>query len=270
MTSLVEATIEETDSLDVLESFRALAVHPKFTDELAAAIREEGGADRAVGALLSAFGLADRNPFEISVEETLDRLRKANGEQGWGIAEDAIAALAASAPEWPEGRLAFRSLRIRWGEGDEGVALTFERHAVRIRSTFEPKFWRWERLYSDKEHLRLLASNASHRPVVEWVAFDLGENRRCVRVAAVRGPKSLADEGLTFCWLFPEYVRTIDYRENPAFYLGGYELNVPGHDGGRWQDVVIVGRDLDDGTTNLDANWHGYANSGYSVPPARE
>ncbi|MFH1047202.1 MAG: hypothetical protein V1738_02765 [Patescibacteria group bacterium] len=262
--------VRDTSFLKVLETFRVLAVHPEFTDDLAVAIRRVGGADRAVGALRSAFGLVGKNPFEISVEATLYRFRAANGEPGCGIAEDVIAALAASAPEWPEGRLAFRSLRIRWGEGDEGAALTFERHVARIERAFGPRFWRWEYLRSDKDHLRLLAGNATHRPAVEWVTFDLGENREHGSVATtVRGSKLLTDEGLAFCWLFPEYIRSIDRKENPAFFLAGYELNVP-EDGKSWLEVPVVDRCTRSGEVNLSAGWRSAGDSGYSVPSVWE
>ncbi|MEA3249710.1 MAG: hypothetical protein U9Q03_05150 [Patescibacteria group bacterium] len=262
--------IRETDFLKTLESFRALAIHPEFTDDLAAAIRKEGGADRAVEALLQAFGLADINLFALSVEEQLKRLRLANEEESWGIEESVIMALAESAPPWPEGRLAFRSLRIRWGEGDEGVALTFERHAARIKRTFSPKFWRWEYLRSDNEYLRLLSGNDIHRPTVEWVTLDLDTHRKRSSVEAVRGPKSFADEGLVFSWMFPEYVRAIDYGENPAFFLAGYELDVPEGDGGSWRRVPVVSRDVHTGEVHLIASGRGGDGSGCSVPSVRE
>ncbi|MFA6430016.1 MAG: hypothetical protein WCV84_06020, partial [Patescibacteria group bacterium] len=80
-----------------------------------------------------------RNPFEMSVVQTLDACRRVNeAEAGcnpyWEkIPEKIFTRLATSAPPWPRGRHMYRSLRIRFGEGDEGVAKTFEAHAARIR-----------------------------------------------------------------------------------------------------------------------------------------
>jgi len=210
------------------------------------------------------------NPHYLSVEDALGRLRQANEEEGWGIGESAVAALAESAPEWPDGRLAFRSLRIRWGSGNAGVAGTFERHAARIERIFDPKPLRWEHLRSDTDRLRLLAGNDAHRPAVEWVLTDLGENRERKSVEAVRGPSSLADEGLALAWLFPEYVRSIDYGDSPALFLAGYELNVPGHDARPWQHVPIVYRYVSFGEVLLGAYWCSDVGSGCSVPASRK
>ena len=143
--------------------------------------------------------LVDANPFAQTVEEQIAALRLANEEEGWNIPEETFTRLAETAPAWPQGRDSYRSFRIRFGEGDEGVARTFEAHAARIKRIFgENKFWRWVYLRSDKKYLRLLAGNASHKPVVEWTIVHLDANRKRKSIEAVRGPKSLADEGLVW------------------------------------------------------------------------
>lgn len=221
---------------------------------------------------------ANRNPFVLTVDEQIAALRLANTEEGWGIPEDVFVLLAATAPAWPKGRDSYRSFRIRFGTGDEGVARTFEAHAARIKRVHgDRKFWRWEHLLSGKhpykgenvERLRLLSGNANQKPCVEWCIVQLDANRQRESVASVRGSMSLADEGLVLAWIFPDRVRAIDYDKWCAWFLGGYELNVPGH-GGSWQDVPWVSRSLGTGEVGLHAGWLGHDGSGYSVPVSGE
>ena len=83
-----------------------------------------------------------KNVFEQTVEVQLAALRSANDQENWKIPEETFAHLVQTAPAWPEGRLTFRSFRIRFGAGDEGVAQTFEAHVSRIRALFGDRFWR--------------------------------------------------------------------------------------------------------------------------------
>jgi hypothetical protein len=217
---------------------------------------------------------ANRNPFELSVEVQIAALRRANDEEGWGIEDGVFARLAETAPAWPEGRLAFRSLRIRWDEGDEGVALTFERHVERIKKVFGGKFWRWDYLVSGRcshnnklvDCLRLLNGNDSHKPVVEWVTFDLNANRERSSITAVRDSRSLADELFAFVWMFPDYIRSINYEENPGIFAGGYELNVPGSSGESWRNVPYVGWGRGSARVEVHAIWRSNNSSSYFVP----
>lgn len=218
------------------------------------------------------------NPFEQTVQEQIAALRKQNELGNWGIAEDVFTRLLETAPSWPKGKDAYRSFRIRFGEGDEGVALTFERHASAMKRV-HAKYWRWELLHSkpmpyegeDLERLRLLAGNATHHAVVEWVVInDLSANRKRESITDVCDSKSLADEGFVLAWLNPKRVQAIDYKEWCAFFLGGYEANVPENDDESWQRVVIVSRDLQTGTVSLSANWRSNAGSNYSVPSVEE
>lgn len=270
-----------------LETMTQLVRDERFTKALADEIRKKGGLDRAFKALHSEFfpviveaptGVPvdpDVNPFQLTVPEILKRLREASEKMGWNIGKDVYEHLAKTAPAWPKGRLAFLSLRIRFGEGSEGVAKTFEAHVDLIRQTFEPKFRRWELLLSgmhpyqgkDVKRLRLLARNATHKPVIEWVRFDLDANRKRKSVTAVRDPKrSLSDEGLVFTWLFREYAPAIDYDKYPSIFLAGYESNVPENDGESWRSVPCVGRGAAAGEVSLGAGWPGHAGSNYSVP----
>lgn len=269
-----------------LETLRLLVSHSSFTAELGEAIREKGGVDRAVSALTREFFPPEvvappadpgKNPFERSAAELIAELRRANTEEKWEISEDVFVRLLATAPAWPIGRDCYLSFRIRFGEGDAGVEQTFEAHAARFKGVHK-KNWRWEKLLSGKkpfnkedvERLRLLASNITHKPTVEWIVVDLEANRTRSNITDVRGSSSLADEGIVLGWLFPKRVDAIDYKEWSAWFCGGYELNVPGHDGGSWQCVPCVLRGLDSGEARLDAGWRCLDDSEYSVPVLRE
>lgn len=167
------------------------------------------------------------NPFAQSVEEQIDALRLANEEEGWGIPEEVIDDLAKSAPVWPQGRDSYRSLRIRFGEGDEGVLLTLEAHIARIGRVFiKDGFWRWPQLLADVKHLRLLAGNHTHVPVIEWIIVHLDAHRKRQSIEAVRGPNSLADEGLVLAWLCSKRTEAINFAEWCAWFLA-YEIHVP-------------------------------------------
>ncbi|MEA3249660.1 MAG: hypothetical protein U9Q03_04885 [Patescibacteria group bacterium] len=266
------------------ETVRVLLGHPKFTAELATAIRKEGGADRAVEALLQVFGLVNINPFKQTVEEQLAALREMNGfwkDSGHphiGDIEAVCTRLAETALEWPEGRDAYRSFRIRFGKGRDGVIRTFEAHADAVKHAHD-KSWRWDLLLSGEhpyrgenvDRLRLLNGNGSLMPVVEWIIIpDLSAHRKRNSVTSVRRSRSLADEGLVLAWLVPDRVRAIDYNEWCAWFCAGYEINVPEYDAGSWQCVPIVYRDTDSGKVHLDAYWHSYDVSHCSVPSARE
>ena len=245
-------------------TLKALAKAGGTTDH-AAWIR--GGKDGANAALLVQFmnermGLLDKNPYELSVELQLTALRRASDEEKWGITEEDFARLAATAPAWPQGKQAYRSLRVRFGEGSEGVQQTFERHVARIKSVFGASyFWRWEHLHSGKvpykgkpvDRLRLLSGDNTHKAVIEWVIVDLGTHRKRDSITAVRGVKSLADELLVVTWMFPDMIRAIDYENLPGLFAAGYESNVPEDGDERWQYVVIVHFDRGNRQVLVDA-----------------
>lgn len=249
-------------------TLRALSDAGGLVDD-ATWIRQGDNASLVIQFIHEKRKLANKNPFEQTVEEQLASLRRQNELGGWGITEDVFARLEGTAPEWPEGRDAYRGFRIRFGEGRDGVIKTFEAHAAAIKRIHD-KYWRWEYLlsgehpYQDKpvDRLRLLAGNDTHKPVVEWITIpDLQQHRKRDSITSVRGPKSLADEGLVLAWLVPGRVRAIDYKEWCAWFCAGYEVNVPESDDESWQSVVVVHRYLSDGTTYLYAHWRSLAGS---------
>ncbi len=219
---------------------------------------------------------ADANPFEQTVEEQLAAFRAQNEAGGWGVTEETFTRLAETAPAWPRGKDAYRSLRIRFGDGRNGMIKTFEAHSAAIKRVHgEAKIWRWEFLLSGEhsyqgkpvDRLRLLNGNQSHHAVVEWVVIsDLSANRKRKDITSVRGPKSLADEGLVLAWLNPKRVKATDCKEWCAWFCAGYESNVPESDGEPWHRVPCVYFNRDYRKVELGARWYDYSSDSLAVP----
>ncbi|MBU0646509.1 hypothetical protein KJ611_03500 [Patescibacteria group bacterium] len=195
-----------------------------------------GCTTQAVRDISASLGFKKQSKWAYSVEEQIAAFRQANEHGGWGFTEADFQRLIETAPEWPDGWMKFRSLRIRLGEGPEGVAWTFEAHIHEAQRVHNERsysrypvmngsgLWRSRELRSGRGYLRLLSGNESHHSGVEWIIFDAKANRQRASVRAVRGPRSLADELLVAVWMFPEIVWS---TETPGLYAAGYELNVP-------------------------------------------
>lgn len=257
------------------------AIAERMSPKLGDAICDPDDGPKVVDVMIeAAIRYLGTNPYRMSVEQQLAALRRANDEEGWGIPEHVFVRLAATAPEWPEGRHVYRSLRVRFGEEGEGVHLTFERHIARIKAVFgEKHFWRCKHLYSspisykgkDVECLRLFVGDDTHHPVVEWVIVDLDANRKRASVEAVRGPDSLADELLVFAWMFPDRIRDMNLKKLPALFAGGYELSVHDYPSAPcpwWNVLIIFYRPDEDGEPKVFVNAQDHDNNGkgYSVP----
>jgi hypothetical protein len=234
--------------------------HHLFTDKLAAEIRR-GKVDDAVVSLLKTF---DINPYEMSVREQIDALLLANSEEGWNIDRRAIEDLAKSAPAWPNGFEKYRSFRIRFGHGADGVKETLLAHINHINRVAGSFMNGRRKFYSDVEGhrsgtpsyfvespLHLAAGNDSHVPVVEWVTVDLAANFSPVDSKLVPSPNSVADEGLVLAWLFSERLTDQRFAAWRPWYLAGYETQP--HAGGtpcfsrafpNGDTVVMLSRDM--------------------------
>lgn len=241
-----------------------------FTAEMAEAIiKNPSLAHLPVEALLKALDQTEMNPFRLSIEEQIKRFKEASNRQDWGFGEETFIRLAATAPVWPDGRLAVRSLRIRFGGCGLGVTQTFEDHAKQIEAVFgSGSYWRWPDLRSGMKGLRLLNGNGTHQLVVEWVIVDLNPHRKRDSTTAVRGPKSLADELLVVAWMFPEMIRAIDYDKVLGLYAAGYEATVTGSD--PWAHVPVVRFDRGARQVEIRAFLQSNAGAVYPVPVLRE
>ncbi len=247
-----------------------------FTEEDAQWLREGDNAERIMRLMNRIRRMSERNPFALSIAELFRRLREQN--EAWRavgmstVSEEDIVRLHASVPEWPHGRDAYLSLRIRFGEGRDGMIQTFEAHAAAFRRV-HPNNGRWKYLLSgtypykgeEVDRLRLLNGNDTHHPVVEWMVIpDLSAHRKRQDITSVRGATSLADEGLALAWLYKERVDAIDYKKLPAWFCAGYELYFPEEDDDPWRHVPMVDRCGD--WANLHAYWRSDAVAGNSVP----
>ena len=255
--------------------------------------RRFGGSDPALSELLGDDELMkwwidslnerrNANPYKITVQESLERLRAAFSDTfcPMGAKEPTpseLTHLERMAPDWPKGKDAFRSFQVRpaaFGEGRDGVIKTFEATCASVKRIHDPKFWRWEWILSgvhpyqgeDAERLRLLGGNEQHKPGIRWVTFDLSENRQRVDITSVRSSRSLSDAGIFAARMFPDRARGINYKDKPAWFCAGYESNVPERVDEPWQYVPCVYRYLGDGAVHLSASWRCSDGSGFSVP----
>jgi len=220
-----------------LETAKLLLGHPRFSTALAKAIRQEGGADRAVDALVREMVQRDlmNGSLAITVDDQIKLFTEAVRQEGWDIPSDTLLRLYDSAPPWPSGPLAVRSLRIRFGKGQAGVERTYEAHITRLIRIYGKRFSRWAstKIQSSWEQISLVAGNATHQPCVEWIVADLDTGRKREGIAQVRGALALADELLVIAWMFPKLIEST--RQNgdliPGFFAGGYQIGegiVPG------------------------------------------
>ncbi|MBI2482869.1 hypothetical protein HYV74_01665 [Candidatus Uhrbacteria bacterium] len=248
-------------------------------EQLALLLGDDNLMDQWVQSIPGLIDAHGRGSYEMTIDAQLAALRRANNEEQWGLTEEDFTRLTSSAPAWPKGRSAYRSFRIRFGEGDEGVARTFEAHYARIQHVFgEGRFWPWERLRSGAveykgepvECLRLLNGNHTHHAVVEWIVADCNTNRDRESITAVRDTHSLADELLVIAWMFPDMIRAIDYDKLPGLFAAGYEVNVPESGGKAWQDVVVVHFRCGSRQVSVRASGRSNDDSGLSVPRLRE
>lgn len=254
----------ERTLLSLLQKFSAAG----FTSEMAEAA--DGDLKIVARITRAAEGIiwtATRNPSIQTVQRQLETLRRVSERDGWYIPDRTFLLLDRSAPPWPPGRDCWRMLRVRFGEGEEGVRFTFEAHAQAAARTLGTGFRRWPRLAPGTFGIRLLAGDASHVPTVEWalIRLDAHEGREA-GLAGVRGPDSLADEGLAFAWQFPERVRAIDHGRWPSWACAGYELDLPGSSPQPWDLIPCVYRSAENGRPGLHAVWNDDNRPGCRAP----
>jgi|GEM_PF-4383344 len=245
------------------------------TTEHATWMRRQGNASRLIQFIDEQETPFDGNLYEMPVESQLLALLCASMEGRWDIAEEEYHRLNESAPPWPKGKSAYRSLRIRFGEGSEGVRQTFERHMERIKFIFGKEHFRcWDALRPREvlchgkpiEALHLLNGDDTHKATVEWVLVDLGTHRKRESIEAVRGVKSLADELLVIAWMFPDMIHDMDYETLPGLFAAGYELHRLNGDFDLLREVPVIHFYEHNGLVDLGASSASYNDVRYSVP----
>ncbi len=165
------------------------------------------------------------------------------------ISIEDIERLIKTAPAWPKGRLAFRSLRIRFGHGEMGVAQTFDRHVKMIKKVFHEGLTYLDVLPTVKaphyrdltRRLRLSVGNQTHKPTIEWILVDIGANQEREELTDAHFMQGLADELLVFTWMFPSYLRriTLNDLEYPMLVAAGYE-NYVDNEPDPWVGTVLI------------------------------
>ncbi|QQR60409.1 hypothetical protein IPH19_03255 [Candidatus Uhrbacteria bacterium] len=234
---------------------------------------------------MSAEHAKSRNPFKQSLEIQIKRLREQCELGNWGIHSDVFERLAATAPNWPRGRDAFRSFRVRFGKGREGMIQTFEAHAEAMKRVHGPKFDRRLGARTDKrgghiDRFRLLNGDGTHEPIIEWVVIPnlssplRDESIRAFSFENLCGPKSIADEGLVLSWLVPERIRAIDRKTLYPFYLAGYVMSPVREESDQSLPeylrprnyAPVVDHHSSDGTTLLDVDDPPFPRRGCAAP----
>ena len=256
--------ITEIKHTELTATLRCLG-DAKATIDHADWMRGRGNAALVVEFINSKLGSYHQCPHRLSVKHQMTLLKRTSGGYRWGITGEDYSRLEKTAPPWPEGRHAYRSFRIRFGEGDEGVAKTIHAHGERIRGVFgEEHVAHWE--FLSNSGIRLLNGNHTHKPVVEWIWVDLAAHRERDSVEAVRGPDSLADELLVMAWMFPNLIRYIDYDLFPGLFAAGYEINPSEDQGNTWRHAMLIRFDKNNHRVDIRANTHVSDGTGYSVP----
>ncbi|MDD5726253.1 MAG: hypothetical protein PHC53_02470 [Patescibacteria group bacterium] len=214
----------------------------------------------------------------MTVEEQLAALRRANEEEGWGIGDSVFARLSADAPGWPEGEMSYRSLRIRFGEGKEGVARTFKAHCKRLerilnRDHTQARLGHGQRPAFDVldmnevvKRVRLWPGNQNHKSCVEWVVIRLVtyDGWPIMRGWRGRGKVDPADEVLVLGWLLPSVLRGNGYH---GIAIPGYAVDYSDeldYDSGKergWDEYFH----LSDGGLYALAADHGYSGNAYPL-----
>lgn len=165
---------------------------------------------------------AKKNVFAVPVWQQLMTVWKANLEEKWGIPPEMFVRLLLTAPAWPDGRLAFRSLRIRFGNGEHGVGWTFRAHMKRVLSVYYPNFFRADSIQSGHNALSLEQGNHTHKATVEWIVFSAEDHQACRPLRECVSSTSFADEVLVFLWMFPSYVFVMDGDQFPFLCASNY------------------------------------------------
>ena len=177
------------------------------------------------------------NVYQMTVEQQLGIFYQIGKEfPKLGIDGRVIDGLAPIAPAWPVGkRRWFRSLRARWGNGLDGVNLTFDQNLEILRSIYcqDKRGFHVDDLLTNAVrmnpeskaigNLGLFGGNEKHTPTFEWITVAM-EPQKQTFAAFARDGQSMADEAMAFSWLFGNYLRDGDRGSHVSFDAGGYTI----------------------------------------------
>ncbi|MFZ2803856.1 MAG: hypothetical protein WA001_01400 [Patescibacteria group bacterium] len=205
-----------------------------------------------------------------TTELQLARVREWNKEFGWGIPDEAFAAVEKSVPAWPDKNLVAVVLVPYLADkaNEDGTVTTgLERtfHELWTRAKAEQHAnRRWDGYdKAGSDRLRLL-KGIEHKVGLRWEVIDLGCNRN-KKLMNVRNSKSSPSAGiLAAAALHPNWVKSMDGDKVPYVFISGYEVQVP--DERPWAHVSDLSFDSDDRGIQLGYGWCGYCSSCWAVP----
>lgn len=262
----------------------------EFDDALGAAIRKDGNAQRAVAAMRTALlgeGTQGAQATDRKLElvhglwtppaEQIVQVRRWNDLFGWGFKPEQFTALEQSIPEPVDpDRLDLRltattiEICLPKGAGMNPVQRTFE-ELWRIAAMRQDRHYRWDKLRSDRKHLKLL-DGIEHKPGIKWVRDDMGANwEKSVGMYPqdVRDPRISPHASiLSAAALHPGWVQSMDEVNIPYVWIAGYMVMLDGD--GEWSYVPILGFSRGARKVGLYAYSDGNRLRYYAVPSRRE
>lgn len=260
-----------------------------FDEDLAAAIRKPGQADRAVNAMrVALFGdptvmlvvkRHQRTPLIhgmfVSPAEQVQNVIRWNKKYGWGFVKSGLQCMLGV-------ELAYADRgETKWPEHSDMTVQVLVPYFATTGQTFEA-LWtivgsrqkdkaRYEGLRSGVNQLRYL-NDGVHTPGLRWEVIDLAANwdkKDGIAPTTVRASQSSPHAGILAAGAhFPKWVRKMDGVKVPYVWLPGYQATIPDYDA--WPDVPILRFDRSDRRVGLGAHRESYRLSDYAVPAFRE
>ena len=165
----------------------------------------------------------------VTPHEQLILASQRNKERGWGFTEADFAILC-NPPEWPSENLSAIVLDITL----DTVAETLE-EGWHFAASRQPAHWRWSRIKSDSDHLRLSPGLEHHRGL-RWQLIDLAG--RVEESTAFSVQQSSPSAVLWAASYFPKWIQLMDGAAVPYVLISGYQLTVsPCH---QWRGTLLL------------------------------
>jgi len=199
-------------------------------------------------------------PPQVQLEIAMQR----NTERGWGFTDEDFASLG-ELPVWPEGKLSTVVLVVEL----DTVQRTFE-EAWYFAALVQPDSWRWDKVLSGEEHLRLYPG-IEHKHGLRWRVVDVGANtRKSSNTVSQEVDASLLPHS-ALLWLAsccPKWVQSMDGKDVPYVDIPGYQLTIPGYE--HWARVPFLRWSRACRQVGLLAYDAGHADPRWAVPVFRE
>lgn len=247
-----------------------------FDDRLAALLRKEGNAERAVEILSREFfpeteekltGVAS-SPFIYSAAEQVASVLRWNEKFKGGFTKRQIQAMRDIAPH--AARYPFETTVLVPYLGKVEKTMEFW---MAVLADTHPNFTRWPELKSDPKHLRLLKECGEFpASTLRWEHIDLGAHWNGedddTDPKSVRGANSAHFGVYATLAHNPAYAETMNGTDRPYFWVPGLEVHVGGS--GSWTGSPRCDWDSVRRRLLAVAGYSDDRYSSYSVPVLRE